>query len=93
MATAGSPFTSRKAAGTISAYFAGAVRPADRVRYTVAAYRYAQKNWPWATVVALWQFRLPEPANSPDDNWTFVTSDFTAKPVYEEVQKLLRPAK
>lgn len=76
-----------------SPYFAGAVRPADRVRYTVAAYRYAQKNWPWASAVALWQFRLPEPTNSPDDNWTFVTTDFTAKPVYEEVQRLLRPAK
>ena len=69
----------------------GSVRPADRVRYTAAAYRYAQAHWPWATAVAMWEFRLPEATNSPQDNWTFVTPDFLAKPVYEEVQKTLRP--
>ncbi|HEY8291661.1 MAG TPA: hypothetical protein VIG44_04205, partial [Thermomicrobiales bacterium] len=71
--------------------FAGAVRPADRVRYTVAAYRYAQEHWPWARSVALWQFRLPLATHTAQDNWTFVTPDFLPKPVYLEVQKALRP--
>lgn len=71
--------------------FDGAVRPADRVRYTVAAYRYAQEHWPWARSVALWQFRLPLATHTAQDNWTFVTPDFLPKPVYLDVQKALRP--
>ena len=73
-----------------SPQYDGSVRPADRVRYTVAAYRYTQAHWPWAVAVALWEFRLPEATNSPQDNWTFVTPDFLAKPVYDEVRKALR---
>ncbi len=68
----------------------GAVRPADRVRYTVAAYAYARTQWPWARAVALWQFRLPAATRTAQDNWTFVTPDFLPKPVYLEVQKALR---
>ncbi len=71
----------------------GAVRPADRVRDTVAAYRYAQEHWPWAQAVAMWQFRLAPATRTAQDNWTFVTPDFTPKPVYLEVQRALRPTK
>jgi hypothetical protein len=73
--------------------FDGAVRPADRVRDTVAAYRYAQEQWPWARTVALWEFRLPTLTHTAQDNWTFVTPDFLPKPIYLEVQRALRPTK
>ncbi len=71
--------------------FDGAVRPADRVRDTVAAYQYAEEHWPWARSVVMWQFRLPLATHTAQDNWTFVTPDFYPKPVYLEVQKALRP--
>lgn len=69
----------------------GAVRPADRVRYTVDALRYARERWPWARCIAFWQFRLAPATRTAQDNWTFVTPDFLPKPVYLEVQKALRP--
>lgn len=64
-----------------------AVRPTQRVQYTVRAYEKAEREWPWCEVVALWAFRLPQPTNSYNDYFTFVNFDFTPKPVYEAVRK------
>jgi hypothetical protein len=66
------------------------VSPAQRIRYTIDAYEWAQQHWPWSTVVAMWTFRLPAPRFNYRDNYTFVTTEFEPKPVYLEVQKYTR---
>ena len=63
------------------------VRPAQRIAYTLAAYEQAQRDWPWCVAVAVWAFRLPAPAYTYMDGYTFVTPDFIPKPIYYEVQK------
>lgn len=63
-----------------------AVRPAQRITYTVRAYELAE-GWDWCQAVALWAFRLPWRTYTFQDYSTFVTEDFIPKPVYEEVQR------
>ena len=63
-----------------------AVRPGQRIAYTVRAYAMAL-NWPWCLAVNMWVFRLPKPTHSFNDYYTFVRDDFTPKPIYIEVQK------
>jgi hypothetical protein len=63
------------------------VRPYQRIEYTIRAYEKALQEWPWCVAVALWTFRLPAPAYTYMDNYTFVTPDFIPKPIYYEVQK------
>ncbi|MGQ9466606.1 MAG: hypothetical protein ACUVXE_03795 [Anaerolineae bacterium] len=67
--------------------WARAVRPAQRVAYTVGAYEWARQNWPWCRAVAFWAFRYPAPLHNFQDYSTFVTDDFRPKPVYLAVQK------
>jgi GH35 family endo-1,4-beta-xylanase len=64
-----------------------AVRPYQRVEYTVRAYQKAEQEWPWVRAVCLWASRLPRPAYTYFDNYTFLTPDFIPKAVYLEVQK------
>ena len=66
-----------------------AVKPAQRIRYTVMAYRLAQ-DWNWCQAVALWAFRYPWSARSYLDYFTFVTPDFDPKPIYWEVRRYAR---
>ena len=63
-----------------------AVRPANRIRYTIDAFKYAEDNWPWLDQLCLWAFRYPAPTFSYPDNFTFVTPDFQIKPIYYAVQ-------
>jgi hypothetical protein len=63
-----------------------AVRPGQRIDYTIRAYQVAQEEWPWMVGVALWAFRYPWDAKSYQDYYTFVRTDFEPKPIYEEVQ-------
>jgi polysaccharide biosynthesis protein PslG len=63
-----------------------AVRPYQRVEYTVGAYRLAE-TWPWCKGVTLWMSRLSTPANTYFDNYTFLTPDFIPKAIYLEVQQ------
>ena len=63
-----------------------AVRPAQRIEYTLRAYDYC-KTWEWMDACALWAFRFPAPAQTYLDYFTFVTPDFDAKPIYFEIQK------
>jgi polysaccharide biosynthesis protein PslG len=63
-----------------------AVRPAQRVQYTVDALRYAESNWPWLDQLCLWAFRYPAPTYSYPDYYTLVTPDFTLKPIYYALQ-------
>ncbi len=67
-----------------------AVRPLQRIDYTVRAYQKVDEEWPWAEAVAMWVFRLPWPARNYNDYYTFVTADFSPKPIYEAVRKYAR---
>ena len=40
--------------------------------------------------IVLWAFRYPRPANTYQDYFTFVTADFTPKPIYYAVQRYAR---
>jgi hypothetical protein len=64
-----------------------AVRPAQRVEYTIRAYEIALKEWEWCQAVCLWAFRYPWATHTYQDYFTFVAVDFTPKPIYFEVQR------
>lgn len=66
-----------------------AVKPAQRIEYTIRAYKLAQE-WPWAKAGALWAFRYPWPARTYLDYFTFVTPEFEPKPIYLELQRYSR---
>jgi hypothetical protein len=68
-----------------------AVRPGQRVAYTLDAYAYAEANWPWVEAVAIWAFRFPAPHHSYADYFSFVAPDFTPKAVYGAVREYTRP--
>ena len=67
-----------------------AVRPAQRIQYTLDAIDYAQANWPYVEVLAFWMFRTPAPSHNFLDYYTFVTPEFVQKPIYEEVKERAR---
>jgi len=64
-----------------------AVSPAQRIRYTIDAYKWAYHNWPWCRCVAMWAFRYPVSTLSYQDYYAFVTADFEPRVIYLEVQK------
>ncbi len=66
-----------------------AVRPGQRIRYTIRAYDMALE-WSWLDSLSMWAFRYPAPEKNYRDYYTFVTADFQPKPIYFEVQKALR---
>jgi len=68
-----------------------AVRPGQRVAYTVDAYAYAEANWPWVETVAVWAFRFPAPHHGYADYFAFVSPDFYPKAVYGAVQEYTQP--
>lgn len=68
-----------------------AVRPGQRITYTLDAYAFAEQNWPWVKVVAMWAFRFPAEQNSYADYYSFVTPDFTPRPIYEAVKEYATP--
>jgi hypothetical protein len=63
-----------------------AVKPYQRIQYTIDAYKLAS-TWDWCGAVTLWMSRLPAPANTYFDNYTFLTPDFIPKAIYLEVQR------
>lgn len=67
-----------------------AVKPAQRIQYTLQAYQMAAQ-WDWCAAVVLWAFRYPWPAGSYLDYYTFVTPSFDPKPIYLEVQRYAIP--
>ena len=62
------------------------VTPAQRITYTLDAYAWAEEQWPWCPVVAMWMFRTPRPGHNYQDNYAFVTPDFQKRMIYEAVQ-------
>lgn len=64
-----------------------AVRPSQRIQYTLRAYEKVLEEWDWCKAVALWAFRFPWPTRTYKDYFTFVAVDFFPKPIYLEVQR------
>lgn len=71
--------------------WARAVRPAQRIAYTIGAYEFARQSWPWCRCVAMWAFRFPAPLHNFQDYYAFVTADFRPKPIYLAVQEYTQP--
>ena len=67
-----------------------AVRPGERIENSLGAYEIAASDWPWCDGVALWAFRYPWPARTYQDYYTFVTTDFVPKAIYQQVQRYAR---
>lgn len=63
-----------------------AVRPGQRIDYTLDALNYAAENWPYLEALAIWAFRYPGPTRSYPDYFTLVTPEFVAKPIYEALK-------
>jgi len=67
-----------------------AVRPSQRITYTIDAFEYTEENWPWVDAMCVWAFRYPAPVRSHPDYFTLVGSDFSPKPIYYELQAWAR---
>jgi polysaccharide biosynthesis protein PslG len=67
-----------------------AVRPAQRVAYTVDAFRWAEAEWPWLDKLCIWVFRYPASTRSYPDNFTLITPDFQTTPLYAALQAYAR---
>lgn len=67
-----------------------AVRPYQRLEYTIRAYEKVLLEWDWCEAVCLWAFRYPRPQNTYQDYFTYVTPGFIPKPVYTEVRHYAR---
>ncbi|NTU77879.1 MAG: hypothetical protein HGA45_00505 [Chloroflexales bacterium] len=65
--------------------WSAAVRPADRIRWTIATYEQA-RAYPWLVAVALWQFSTPFSTRSYPDAWNFVAPDGTPRAIYLAVR-------
>ena len=65
--------------------WSGAVSPADRLRWTVDAYRLSA-TWPDVIAVCFWQFRAPT-THSYQDNFNFVAADGTPKAIYWAIRE------
>ncbi|NDJ59899.1 MAG: cellulase family glycosylhydrolase [Chloroflexi bacterium] len=67
-----------------------AVSPSQRIGHTIAAFRWAEVNWPWLEQMCLWVLRFPLPTLSYPDSFTLITTDFQLKPIYHAVQAYAR---
>ena len=65
-----------------------AVRPNQRIDYTVRALTYLHNDVPWVETAAIWMFRTPAPTKSYMDAYTLVTPEFIEKPIYLALQEL-----
>ncbi len=63
-----------------------AVTPAQRVAYTLDAFRYAEREWDDVRKMCVWMFRLPAATFSHPDYFTLVGVDFQPKPIYTALQ-------
>lgn len=64
-----------------------AVRPGQRIQYSLRAYQKVLEEWDWALAYAPWAFRYPAPTRTYQDYYTFVTPDFQPKAIYLETQQ------
>ncbi len=63
------------------------VPPEVRADYTVRAYEYARRNWPWCPVVAMWALRYPRREDPILEGYAFLDLNFHPRPVYEAVRR------
>ena len=63
-----------------------AVRPYQRIAYTVRAYEIVEQDWDWCQAACLWVFRFPWPQNTYQDSFSMVTPEFIPKPIYVELR-------
>lgn len=63
-----------------------AVKPGQRIQYTIDALEYARENWPYVKTLAIWAFRYPAPTRSYPDYFTLVTPEFVTKPIYDALK-------
>ena len=64
-----------------------AVKPGQRIQYTIDALDRTEKEWPFVELVAIWAFRFPAPSKSYMDSYTLVTPEFVNKPIYDSLQE------
>ena len=67
-----------------------AVRPYQRLEYTIRAYDKVAEEWPWCKATCLWVFRYPWPQKTYQDHFSFVTAEFIPKPIYVDVRNHAR---
>lgn len=72
--------------------WSAAVRPADRIRWTIGTYELA-RSYPWLEAVALWQFSTPFATRSYPDAWNFVAPDGTPRAIYDAVREYAHGAR
>jgi hypothetical protein len=63
-----------------------AVTPAQRIAFTLDAFRYAEREWGDVRKVCIWMFRLPAATFSHPDYFTLVGVDFQPKSIYTALQ-------
>jgi len=63
-----------------------AVRPGQRVSYTLDALKWVESHYPTVKTLCFWYFREPTPTFSYPDYYAFVTITFQVKPIYTAVQ-------
>jgi hypothetical protein len=63
-----------------------AVRPTQRIAYTIDSYAWAEGHMPYVEKLCQWVLRYPAPTHSYPDNFTYVTADFRPLPIYQYVQ-------
>ncbi len=67
-----------------------AVRPSQRIAYTINAFKWADDNWPWLDKLCIWVLRYPASTRSYPDNFTLLTPDFMPLPIYTAIQAYAR---
>ncbi len=63
-----------------------AVKPGQRIQYTLDAYTWAAEQWPWCPVVAMWMLRTPAKLRNYQDYYAYVTPEFQPRMIYSAVQ-------
>jgi len=64
-----------------------AVRPGQRIQYTLDAIQFAETEWPTVKMMTLWAFRTPAPEGKHNDYYMLVTPEFVTKPIYAALQE------
>lgn len=67
-----------------------AVRPGQRIQYTLDALKLAERDWPTVKSVCFYYFRYPTLYRNYNDYWSFVTMEFRVKPIYTAVKAYAR---
>jgi hypothetical protein len=67
-----------------------AVRPGQRLQYTLDSFKLVERNWPTVKNLCIWYFRVPLPVRSYPDYYAFVTTEFRLRPIYDAVQAYAR---